>query len=107
MITGYISKNGGISGYINHSQTIVGQISVPYGEYKFNSDHEVVTIDRYRLNEQVIAPTSANAMYSMESNEITTNLLSPVNYSLTSAEIQTETYTITPIEVNFEEDIEL
>lgn len=103
-MNGTVNIERKISGTVRSQQHISGNVSENSPAY---SDHEVITIDRYRLNEQVIAPTSANAMYSMESNEITTDLLSPVNYSLTSAEIQIETYTITPIEVNFEEDIEL
>ena len=111
MITGYIQNtermnNSGIVARINHSQAIVGRISVPYGEYKLDSDHEIITIDRYLLHDQVISPISENAIVSMTSNETSTNIISPVN-SLSSSEIQTETYILTPVEGNFEEDIEL
>lgn len=98
-MNGTVNFEHKLFGTVNSAQHISGTI----GQCAAYSDHEVVTIDLYRLNEQVIAPTLTNALFLMTPREITTDLLSSVNYSLTSAEIQTENYTITPIEVNFEE----
>lgn len=105
MIIGKIVERGSVYGTVVSDTKIIGSF-IPPQSVIAETDHEVITIDRYLLHDQVISPISENAIVSMTSNETSTNIISPVN-SLSSSEIQTETYILTPVEGNFEEDIEL
>ena len=102
-MNGTVNLEHKLFGTVHSARHISGTI----GQRATYSDHEVVTIDLFHLNEQVVLPISANTLYQMSSAEITTDVLVPVNYCLAAAEIQPETYTIIPVEGDFEEDIEL
>ena len=102
-MNGTVNFERKLSGTVHSTRHIGGTVNGNSAAY---SDHEIITIDRYLLHDQVISPISENAIVSMTSNETSTNIISPVN-SLSSSEIQTETYILTPVEGDFEEDIEL
>lgn len=88
-----------ITGCIQSQKKLIGVLTTASGSGKTNnSDHEVIIVDLYQLNENDITPPLTNAAANMTATNISTTKVNAVA-DMAVTELQTETF-------NYEEETE-